>query len=434
MPERPSLTQAADTSTERAVIVGAGLAGLRAAEAMRKAGFQGSLTLVGDEPHAPYDRPPLSKHVLSGQLPADASRLPSDLRGEAEWRLGVGATGLDRQAQVVRLSDGTSLPYDKLLIATGTRARPWVHPEEERYGNVFSIRTRDDAAALRAALVAGPRAVVVIGAGFIGCEVAAVCRELGLPVSLVDPSPAPLGRVLGSTVGEMIGDVHRGWGVTMRFNEEVDHLEQAGGRVTGARLKDGTFIEADIAVVALGAVRNVEWLEGSGLSADSGGLDCDEHGLVLDENGTPDPRIAAAGDVARFPHPLYDGRRVALEHWGHAVAQAEHAGRLLAGAEPPLPYAALPNFWSVQGDMVVKSVGLTDGADGVAVVQGDPADRRFVAVYGRAGRCVAAVSVDSARWLPAYAEKVASGAPFPPADPATDQPAREIVIRDPGFA
>jgi NADPH-dependent 2,4-dienoyl-CoA reductase/sulfur reductase-like enzyme len=434
MPERPSPEKPADTSAERAVIVGAGLAGLRGAEAMRKAGYRGSLIIVGDEPHPPYDRPPLSKHVLSGQLPAEASRLPSDLRGQAEWRLGVGATGLDREARVVRLSDGSSLPYDKLLIATGTRARPWVHPEEQRYGNVFTIRTRDDAAALRTALVAGPRAVVVIGAGFIGCEVAAVCRELGLAVSLVDPSPAPLGRVLGSTVGEMIGEIHRGRGVTMRFNEEVAHLEQAEGRVTGARLKDGTFIEADIVVVALGAVRNVEWLEGASLSADSGGIDCDEHGLVLDEAGTPDPRIAAAGDVARFPHPLYDGRRVALEHWGHAVAQAEHAGRLLAGAEPPLPYDALPNFWSVQGDMVVKSVGLTDGADGVAVVQGDPEARRFLAVYGRAGRCIAAVSVDSARWLPAYAEKVAAGAPFPPADPATDLPGREIVIRDPGFA
>ncbi len=193
MPERSSPENATDASAERIVIVGAGLAGLRSAEAMRKAGFRGSLTIVGDEPHAPYDRPPLSKHVLSGQLPAEASRLPSDLKGEAEWRLGVGATGLDREARVVRLSDGSSLPYDKLLIATGTRARPWVHPEEGRYGNVFTIRTRDDAAALRAALVAGPRAVVVIGAGFIGCEVAAVCRELDLPVSLVDPSPSPLG-------------------------------------------------------------------------------------------------------------------------------------------------------------------------------------------------------------------------------------------------
>lgn len=424
----------AHTAPERIVVVGAGLAGLRGAEAIRAAGFRGSLIIVGDEPCRPYDRPPLSKHVLSGQLAADSSQLPSALGGDVTWRLGTGAQRLDREARILRLAGGEALPYDRLLIATGTRARPWVHAGEARLGNVFTIRSRDDAARLRAALAAKPERVLVVGAGFIGCEVAAVCRQDDLPVCLIDSSPAPLARALGRTNGEYVGQIHQGWGVDLRMGSQVAHLEHAGGLATGARLKDGEILPADVVVVALGAVRNTEWLAGAGLSADSGGVDCDASGYVLDENGQPDRSIAAAGDVARFPHPLYGGRRVALEHWGHAIAQADHTGRLLAGAEPPAPYAALPNFWSVQGDMVVKSVGLTDGADAVAIVQGDPAERRFVAVYGRAGRCIAAVAVDSARWLPAYAEKVASGAPFPPTEAATDRPLREPEIRDPGFA
>ena len=415
-------------------MVGAGLAGLRGAEALRAAGYRGQLTIVGDEPHRPYDRPPLSKHVLLGQVPADASQLPSDLREDVTWRLGVGARSLDRAARRLHLSDGDSLPYDRLLIATGTRARPWVHEDEGRLGNVFTIRTRDDSAALRRALVAKPKRVVVIGAGFIGCEVAAVCRELDLKVALIDPAATTLSRVLGTTMGGLIGEVHRKAGVEMHFGSEVAHLEHKGGRVTGVRLADGKGLKADVVVVALGAVRNTEWLAGSGLSADPGGLDCDEHGFVLDDQSAPDHAIVAAGDVARFPHPLYGGRRVALEHWGHAVAQAEYAGRLLAGLEPAAPYAAVPNFWSTQGNMVVKSVGLTDGADAVAIVQGDPAERRFVAVYGRAGRCIAALAVDSARWLPIYAEKVATAAPFPPTGTVTDRPLREPEIQDPGFA
>lgn len=419
---------------ERVVVVGAGLAGLRGAEAIRAAGYRGSLTIVGDEPCRPYDRPPLSKHVLSGQLQADASQLPSDLGEDVTWRLGVGAETLDREARTLRLSGGETISYDRLLIATGTRARPWIHAEEASLENVFTIRSRDDAARLRAAQAAKAQRVLVIGAGFIGCEVAAVCRELGLPVCLIDPSPTPLHRALGRSIGAYIGEIHKGWGVDMRMGSEVAHLDHAGGRATAARLKDGETLPADIVVVALGAVRNTEWLAGSGLSADGGGVDCDAHGYVLDESGQPDRSIAAAGDVARFPHPLYGGRRVALEHWGHAVAQARHVGRLLVGGLPPAPYAALPNFWSIQGDMVVKSVGLTDGADAVAIVQGDPAERRFLAVYGRAGRCIAAVAVDCARWLPAYAEKVESAAPFPPTQTATDRPLRDLEIHDPGFA
>jgi NADPH-dependent 2,4-dienoyl-CoA reductase/sulfur reductase-like enzyme len=418
--------------SEHAVVVGAGLAALRGAEAMREVGFSGRIAIVGAEPYRPYDRPPLSKHVLTGAIPADATALPGSLGLDVDWHLGCPAVGLDRDGRTVRLTDGRTLPYERLLIATGTRARPWPNPHEGRLAGVFTLRGRDDAAALRKALAAGPRRVLVIGGGFIGCEVASLCRQLGLPVTLVEPGPTPLARVLGSTVGAFIGAIHEGYGVDLRCGSEVEWLEDAGGRLVRAHLVDGTRIDADVAVVALGAVRNTEWLAGSGLSADPGGVDCDAAGHVLDVDGEADPRIAAAGDVARFPHPLYGGRRVALEHWSQAVAQGIHAGRLLAGVAPEGPYGALPTFWSTQGELVVKSAGLTEGADAVAITQGDPASGRFIALYGSGGRCIAAVSVDSARWLPAHAELVAAGASFPPRGAATDRP-KGVEILAPGF-
>ncbi|EIZ85838.1 FAD-dependent pyridine nucleotide-disulfide oxidoreductase [Methylobacterium sp. GXF4] len=425
---------ASGSTAERVIVAGAGLAALRGAEAMREAGFSGPLTIVGDEPYRPYDRPPLSKHVLTGETPADATTLPSSLGADVAWILGSAATRLDRAARTLHLADGRALPYDRLLIATGTRARPWPNPHEGRLSGVFTLRGRDDAAALRAALAARPRRVLVIGGGFIGCEVASLCRQLGLRATLVESGPTLLSRVLGSAVGGFIGAIHEGRGVDLRCGSEVEWLEGEDGRLVRAHLTDGTRIEADVAVIALGALRNTEWLDGSGLSADPGGVDCDAAGYVLDRDGQPDLRIAAAGDVARFPHPLYGGRRAALEHWSHAVAQGIHAGRLLAGVKPEVPYGALPTFWSTQGDVVVKSAGLTTGADAVAFTQGEPGSGRFVAVYGREGRCVAAVSVDSARWLPAHAELVATAAPFPPHGAAADRPARGITILAPGFA
>ncbi len=200
-----------------------------------------------------------------------------------------------------------------------------------------------------------------------------------------------------------------------------------------AHLVDGTRIDADVAVIALGAVRNTEWLDGSGLSADPGGVDCDGAGHVLDADGRPDRRIAAAGDVARFPHPLYGGRRVALEHWSQAVAQGVHAGRLLVGATPERPYGELPTFWSTQGKLVVKSAGLTEGADAVAITQGDPAAGRFVALYGRAGRCIAAVV---GGFRPLAAGPCRPGRrrrPVPAGGTATDRP-KGVAVLEPGFA
>lgn len=419
-------------SPGRVVVVGAGLAGLRGAEAIRQAGFAGDLTIVGAERHRPYDRPPLSKYVLTGEVDAEATALPNLVPLDATWRLGTAASALDRASRVVTLANGDQVPYDRLLIASGTRARAWPNPEEGRLRGVHTLRDRDDAAHLRQALTAGPKSVLIIGGGFIGCEVASSCRALDLAVTLVEPGPAPLARVLGQHLGTVVAALHEARGVDIRSGLKVERLDDDGaGHVARAHLSDGSTVETDLVVVALGAVRNTEWLEGSGLSADPGGVDCDEAGHVLDTVGQRDEAIAAAGDVARFPHPLYDGRRVALEHWGHAVAQAEQAGRRLAGQVPVRPYAELPAFWSVQAGLTIKSVGLTEGADGLVFVQGDPKAGRFVAVYGREGRCIAAVSFDSARWLPAYAERIEARAPFPPRGTSTDR--YSLTVLPPAF-
>ncbi|WP_205820960.1 NAD(P)/FAD-dependent oxidoreductase [Methylobacterium nonmethylotrophicum] len=405
------------------VVAGASLAGLRGAEALRDRGFSGRLILVGDEPYRPYDRPPLSKHVLTGEVAPGATTLPGVGRLEAEWRLGTAAAGLDRAGRALRLADGTTLPFDRLLIATGARARPWPKADEARLAGVHTLRGRDDAAALAADLSARPGRVLILGAGFIGCEVASSLRAVGLPVTVADPGPAPLARALGTVVGGFVAGRMAAAGVDYRPGTRVTHLEGAGGRVRRARLEAGGTIQADLVVVALGALRNTGWLAGAGLDADEGGLSCDGACRVLDAAGRPDDAIFAAGDVARWPHPLYGGRPVALEHWGNAVAQAAHAARaMLDGPEAAGAYAELPAFWSSQFGLNIKSLGLIEGADAVAVAQGSPRTGRFLAVYGRAGRTVAAVSINAGRWLPAYEAPIRDGAAFPPITGAADQP------------
>ena len=412
------------------VVVGASLAGLRGAEALREAGYDGPLTLVGDEPYRPYDRPPLSKHVLAGELPPEATALPQQRPLRAHWRLGQPATALDRQRKAIRLGDGSEVPYTKLLIATGARARPWPG-EGAHLTGLFTIRGRDDAAALRLALARPPKHVLVIGAGLIGCEAASCCRDLGVPVTLADPNPTPLARVLGTLVGGTIVECLRRAGVAYRAGTKVRALAGEGGHVAGAHLLDGGFIETDCVIVALGAIRDTAWLAQGGLRADAGGLTCDAACRALTQAGDPDPDICAAGDVARWPNPLYGGRKMTVEHWGNAVEQAAHAARTLLRPDDPRPYRHLPAFWSSQFGINIKAVGLAEGADAVAIVQGDRAARRYLAVYGRSGRSIAAVSFDQARWLPSYADRIAEGAAFPPILDATDQGRVEILA--PGF-
>jgi len=415
------------------VMVGASLAGLRGAEALRRSGYAGPLTLVGAEPHRPYDRPPLSKHVLVGDLDADATRLPELASLHARWRLGSPAIALDRTNRTLRLADGTALAYDKLLIATGAEARSWPAETGGRLSGVFTLRGRDDAAALRAAVQARPRRVLIVGGGLIGCETASCLRDLGLAVTLVDPNPTPLAASLGTFVGGVIADCLRDAGAAFRPGTMVRAFEGDGsGRVVRARLSDGGAIEADLVIAALGATRATGWLQGAGLMADPGGVTCDAACRVLDAEGAPCPDIYAAGDVARWPIPLYGNRLVSVEHWGNAVEQAGHAARnMLARPDDQRPYQHVPAFWSSQFGINIKLVGLTAGADALAVVQGSRASRRFLAVYGRNGRSIAALSFDQARWLPAYAQAITAGGAFPPILDATDQPRIETAA--PGF-
>ena len=406
---------------ERVVVVGASLAGLSAAHALRAGGYAGALTLVGDEPHAPYDRPPLSKQVLRGLFAPDTT-LPRAPDLNATLRLGTAATGLDLDARKLTLADGERLPYDRLLIATGTRARPWPNPDEAGLDGVFTLRGRDDAARLAARLQARPRRVVLVGGGFIGFEVASTCRDLDLPVTVLVRDAAPLAP-LGPRLGGLIGEIARERGVDLRLKAEIEAMEAQGGRLVAVRLKDGTRLETDCLVAALGAVRNVEWLDGAGLRADGRGIACDGHCRALRADGRILPDVFVAGDVARWPNP-HDGEApVAVEHWGNARAQGETAARnMLAAPGAGLArHDHLPDFWSQQFGLTLKLVGLTEGADSLAVVQGSVAERRFVAAYGRKGRIVAALSVDSARWLSAYKEAILERAAFPPVEGALDR-------------
>lgn len=397
------------------VIVGASLAGLRTAEALRDEGYAGRLTLIGDEPHAPYDRPPLSKQVLSGWVRADETALPRLRPVDADWRLGCTATGLDLQRRRVKLADGGELGFDRLVIATGARARPWPIAGEAALSGVFSLRTRDDAAALVAALEDGPRRVLVIGAGFTGCEVASVCRQRGLEVTVVERAETPLHAALGPLIGGHAADLQRRAGVDLRCGTLVTALLGDGnGRVQGARLASGETIEAKVVVVCLGALRNTEWLDGAGLAAGAHGVACDDRCRVLGVGGAPRDDVFVCGDVARFPHPLAEGERIALEHWGGAVDQARIAAANIVRPGSGSLAATMPAFWSMQFGANFKSVGLPTAADQVLVVQGSAESGRFVAAYGRAGRLVGAVSVNQAQWLAFYEEQIAAGAAFPP--------------------
>lgn len=408
----------------RIVIVGASLAGLRAAETLRREGFAGHLTLVGDEPHEPYDRPPLSKQVLTGWVPAGHTKLPRTRQLDAEWRLGVAATGLDLKAKRVRLADGGEVEFDRLLISTGVRARPWPNTAEAGLDGVFSIRTSDDAAGLRAALASGPERVLVIGAGFTGSETASVCRELGLNVTVTERGEAPLVGALGKLIGGIAAGMQRDHGVDLRCGVTVTSLEgDSSGRLCRARLSDGQTIEVDVAVAALGSIRNTEWLAGSGLAASPWGVACDAGCRVFDLNGIVTDDIFVAGDVARAPHPLYGYELMALEHWSNAVQQAEVAAHNMV-SEPTdrRPHLAIPSFWSSQFGVNIKSIGVPRWADQVLITQGSVERRRFVAAYGYKGRITAAVTFDQGMWLEYFEPLIEQAAPFPPPPAGFDVP------------
>jgi NADPH-dependent 2,4-dienoyl-CoA reductase/sulfur reductase-like enzyme/ferredoxin len=422
-------TGASRKGTDRIVIVGASLAGARAAGVLRRDGFTGSLTLIEDEPFEPYDRPPLSKQVLAGWIPPDHTMLPQLRKFDAEWLRGQPATGLDLEGKRVRLADGKEVAFDRLLIATGVRARPWPNEAEAALDGVLVLRTLKDASQFRQQLARCTGRVLVIGAGFTGSEVASVCREQDLPVTVVEQGPAPLAGSLGGLVGAVAGDMQRAHGVDLRCGVTVTTLEgDDDRRLRRAHLSDGDVLDVEIAVVALGSIRNTEWLDGSGLAVGVWGVACDSGCRVFDVNALVTDDIFAAGDVARFPHPVYQYQFLALEHWGNAVAQAEVAAHnMISDQAHRWPHLSLPVFWSSQFGTNIKSVGVPTLADEVVITQGSVMAHRFVAAYGYKGRITAAVTFDQAIWLEYYQRLIERAAPFPPSSHTVDQPAMRPV-------
>lgn len=391
----------------RAVIVGGSLAGLRTAQSLRREGHEGTITIVSEEPHwPPYDRPPLSKQVLVGAVPPERVRLRVPDGLDAEVCAGVRAVGLDVAARTVLLDHGERIPYDGLVIATG--ASPRRIADTAALAGVHVLRTIDDSLTLRAELEQATK-VVVVGAGFIGCEVASSCRALGLDVTVVDVLPFALAP-LGARAGEIVRALHEANGVRLRLGTGVAGFD-GDDRVHGVRLADGTTLGADVVVVGIGVVPTTGWLDGSGLTLDDGVV-CDE--ACLARGG--DDRVVAVGDVARWDHPRYGPIRT--EHWTNAGEQAAHAARALVhGREAAGPFAPVPYFWSDQFGTKLQFVGTCGAGDEFSIIEGSVDDGRWVAAYGRDGVTVAALCVGWPARLAAWQQLVADAAAFPPPVP-----------------
>jgi 3-phenylpropionate/trans-cinnamate dioxygenase ferredoxin reductase component len=382
-------------------VVGTSLAGLRAVEALRREGYDGRIVAIGAETHLPYDRPPLSKEFLAGR--ADAADIVLRRQGvddlEVDWLLGVPAVSLDVGGREVTLADGARISFDGLVLATG--ATPRRLPNQPELEGLFVLRTLDDAVALRAHLDGLPK-VVVIGAGFIGAEVAATCRGRGLDVTVLEALPQPMVRGLGPELGAVIAEVHRDHGVDLRTGVQVDAIE-GDTRVQRVRLGDGSAIEADVVVVGVGVVPQTGWLEGSGLTIDNG--------VVCDTTCLAAPGIVAAGDLARWPNTLFDGQLMRLEHWTNATEQGVYAARrLLAGDGAVDPFAPVPFVWSDQYDRKIQTVGVVSADADVHVAHGSYAERQFVSLFGRGGRVVGALGFNRPRQVMQYRRLIAERA------------------------
>ncbi|MFE7071059.1 NAD(P)/FAD-dependent oxidoreductase [Streptomyces sp. NPDC057620] len=369
------------------IVVGASLSGLYAARELRAQGFDGRLVVVGDEPHRPYDRPPLSKDFLTGRSGEDRLALGDTeelAELDAEWLLGTRARGLDTRDRTVLLDDGRTVSGDGVVIATGASARRLPGPA---LAGVHTLRTLDDARALRAELTAGARRVVVIGGGFIGAETASSCAGLGHDVTVVEAAPLPLVPQLGPQMAALCAALHRRGGVDLVTGTGVAAL-RGRGAVTGVELSDGRLLPAEVVIVGIGAVPNTGWLAGSPLALDDGVL-CD------DGCATALPQVVAVGDVARV-----GGTRA--EHWTSATEQPRIAVRnLLAGytAETLRP---LPYFWSDQYGARIQFAGRRLDTDTVRIAEGTvtdgaPGEGGLLALYEREGRTTAVLSVDRPR-------------------------------------
>jgi len=367
---------------ERIAVVGASLAGIAAARALRQQSFAGDIIAIGAERHQPYDRPPLSKAFLTGDCSAADLSLGDDEEDLGiRWRLGTPAARLDPRNRRILLRDGAEIPVDGVIVATGARARRL--PHTDGLENVHTLRTLDDAIALRADLRRAER-LVVIGAGFIGAEVASSARSLGLDVTVVEALPTPLAGPLGAEMGAVCARLHGDHGVRLLTGTPVARLI-GSGRAEAVELADGTRLPADVVLVGIGAQPNVEWLADSGLVISGG--------VVTDAScATNLPAVVATGDCAVSFSP-YAGRAVRSEHWTHAFEQPATAVATLLGSESRTR-ASHPYFWSDQYGVRIQLAGHREEGDTVRVVEGDPEQRSFLAVYERDGQPVAVLGMN----------------------------------------
>jgi len=370
------------------VVIGAGQAGGWGARTLRDSGFEGRIVLVGEEPHLPYERPPLSKSALLGESGLeDAFFWPQEEydKLEIELRLGVAATAIDRAAHRVALSDGGTLAYDRLLLATGARPRPLPVPGAD-LGGIHYLRDIADTLAIRGDME-GAGAALVVGGGWIGLEVAAALRKQNRPVIVVEAADRLCGRAVTPAFSDWLLELHRDHGVDVRLNTGVERFE-GDGRLARAVLTDGETADCTLAVIGIGVVPNSELAAAAGLAVDNG--------VVVDDRGrTSDPDIFAAGDLTNHPNALLN-RRVRLESWENAQNQAIAAAKAMLDAGEP--YAEIPWFWSDQYDVNLQLVGLPDAWDS-EVTRGDPAEGVFVTFYLKGGRIDGAVAVNNGRDL-----------------------------------
>ncbi|MGZ4515139.1 MAG: NAD(P)/FAD-dependent oxidoreductase [Mycobacterium sp.] len=364
------------TASNGIVIVGGGLAAARTAEQLRRSEYSGRVTIVSDEVHLPYDRPPLSKEVLRKEVD-DVALKPREWYDENDitLRLGAAATGLDTAARTVTLADGSVIGYDELVIATGLVPRRI--PTLPDLAGIRVLRTFDESMALREHASAAQRAVV-IGAGFIGCEVAASLRSLGVDVVLVEPQPTPLASVLGERIGELVARLHREEGVDVRLGVGVAEV-RGDGRVDTVVLTDGTELAADLVVVGIGSHPATDWLEGSGVEVDNGVL-CDEAGR------TSAPHVWALGDVASWRDAT--GHQARVEHWSNVADQTRVVVPAMLGQDVSSA-VVVPYFWSDQYDVKIQCLGEPEATDTVHLVEDD--GRKFLAYYERDGVLVGVV-------------------------------------------
>lgn len=373
-------------NTETFVIVGGGLAGGSAAATLREEGFDGRVVLIGAEPHPPYERPPLSKDYFRGEQPfEDALVRPVGFYAEndIETRVGIDVVRVDPLRGAVDLSDGDRVSYDKVLVATGSRNRHIPLPGLDLQG-VYDLRTVDDCDRIRKEAVAGRRAAV-IGMGFIGSEVAASLRQLGVEVTAIEGSRVPLQKVLGTEIGGVLREIHSDEGVDLIFEDHVVRFE-GGSRVERVLTQAGRSIDCDFAVVGVGVEPTVDAVAEAGVEIDNG--------ILVDEYcRTTVDGIFAAGDVANHYHPLF-GQRMRVEHWHNALKQGPAAARNMLGKE--LPYEEIPWFWSDQYEYNLQYAGFHREWDEI-IVRGNLAERDFIAFYVKDGLVAASVGMDRGR-------------------------------------